>query len=174
MAEGIRFELTGKEQSLAQLGKAIAQTDDSAGLFDAIGAALVISTVDRFELETGPDGKKWPASLRAKTTGGKTLTDKGVLVGSITHNATSEGVEVGTNQIYAAIHQLGGTIKAKNGKYLKFKGGDGGFAMKASVTIPARPFLGIDDADEKEIAATATDWIMKPLGGSDGGADVRP
>lgn len=111
--DGVRFELAGSEEALGRLGAAVAATDDKRGLFDAIGAALVVSTQDRFERETGPDGEKWPASLRARTTGGKTLTDKGMLVGSLTHNATDAMVEIGTNLIYAAIHQLGGVIRAK-------------------------------------------------------------
>lgn len=174
MAEGVRLEITGHEEALSKLGAAIARTDDRQGLFDAIGAALVVSTQDRFERETGPDGKKWPVSIRAKETGGKTLTDTARLVGSITHNATAEKLEVGTNVIYAAIHQLGGRIEAKGGGRLKFRLPDGSFRTVGSVTMPQRPFLGLDDEDEKEIEATAADWIMAPLGGPAGGPDVRP
>lgn len=54
--------------------------------------------------------------------------DKTVLVG------------VGTNVIYARIHELGGTIKAKKGKYLKFYI-KGKFIQVKQVTIPARPYL---------------------------------
>jgi phage gpG-like protein len=60
--------------------------------------------------------------------------------------------------LYAAIHQLGGTIAAKDAPYLKFKIGDR-WASKKSVTIPARPFLGLDDDDEREIVRIGEDWI---------------
>jgi phage virion morphogenesis protein len=166
--EGVRIELKGSEQAIGRLRDVWAKTDDKQGLFDAIGASLVVSTQHRFERETGPDGKTWPASLRAETFGGKTLTDSARLVGSITHNATADGVEVGTNVIYAAIHQLGGIIRALGDGYLRFKGASG-WASKKSVTMPARPFLGLDDDDNKEIVALADDWLAKPLGGADVG-----
>lgn len=38
-------------------------------------------------------------------------------------------------------HEKGGTIKPKNGKYLRFQI-DGKWIMARSVTIPARPYLG--------------------------------
>ena len=47
----------------------------------------------------------------ALLTGGKTLIDSGRLLQSLTHNATDQGVEVGTNVIYAAVRRLGATIK---------------------------------------------------------------
>lgn len=42
---------------------------------------------------------------------------------------------------YARIHEEGGTILPKRGKYLVFKGSRG-WAKVTKVTIPARPFLG--------------------------------
>jgi phage gpG-like protein len=47
--------------------------------------------------------------------------------------------------VYAAIHQFGGVIKAKNVPYLRFKVGDR-WASKKQVTIPARPFFPVNDA----------------------------
>lgn len=42
---------------------------------------------------------------------------------------------------YARIHELGGTIKPKNGKALHFRADDGTFVTVKQVTIPARPYL---------------------------------
>ena len=98
-------------------------------MFDVIGQALVTSTVDRFERETGPDGRAWEPSQRALEEGGQTLTDKGLLRGSITHVARRDGVDVGTNVPYGAIHQFGS--------------GD----LERPKNIPARPYLGLDAAD---------------------------
>jgi phage virion morphogenesis protein len=175
MASGVRYELKGSEKALEHLDAVLKQTDDKKGLFDAIGAALVTSTAYRFEEGVGPDGYPWKTSFRVKRRGGKTLIDSGRMLNSITHNATAEMVEVGTNVIYAAIHQLGGTIEAKGGKdaYLTFKLADGTFRRTKSVAIPARPFLGLDDDDNKEIVAIADEWLARTLAGPDGGADVR-
>ena len=49
-------------------------------------------------------------------------------------------VLVGTHVIYAAIHEFGGTITAKNKPFLVFKVDDQWVRVK-SVTIPARPYL---------------------------------
>lgn len=86
------------------------------------------------------------------------------------HSAQSATVEIGTDVEYAAIHEYGGTIQAKNGKYLAIpvngasgsptKRGDlklrktgggtlvlvdpGGsiqYILKPSVQIPAQPYL---------------------------------
>jgi len=54
--------------------------------------------------------------------------------------AHSASVTIGTNVIYAAIHEFGGTIKAKNAPYLCFVV-DGNFVKTKSVEIPARPYL---------------------------------
>jgi phage virion morphogenesis protein len=117
---------------------------------DQIGSRLVLGTERRFEGEVGPDGKSWKKSRRAEE-GGRTLTDTARLVQSITHKVAGKSVMVGTNLIYAAIHQFGGTIRPRRGKYLRFRSG-GRYAQKQSVTLPARPFLGINASDEKAIA----------------------
>jgi phage virion morphogenesis protein len=158
------LELAGSNEALAALGVAIARAERPRELYDSVGRALVVSTQHRFEEEKDPAGAPWPASIRALADGGKTLTDSARLVGSMTHNASDTGLEVGTNVIYAAIHQVGGTITAKNGKALQFQIG-GQFVTVASVTIPARPFLGIDDDDEAEIEALAGEFLLAPLGG---------
>lgn len=47
---------------------------------------------------------------------------------------------IGTNLKYARIHEYGGTIRAINAPYLKFKIGNQ-WVQKKEVHIPARPFL---------------------------------
>ena len=116
----------------------------------AIGSFLETITRERFQSGQAPDGTAWKPSLRALITGGKTLLDTGRLVGSIVSEATDRSVEVGTNVIYAAIHQFGGTIRGKAGK-LQFRLANGQFVTKDAVTMPARPFLGVSSDDEQEI-----------------------
>ena len=62
--------------------------------------------------------------------------------------SNSPFAEIGTNLIYAPVHEFGATIHAKNGPYLKFKVGTKGMTRKGGswvsvpqVTIPARPFM---------------------------------
>lgn len=119
-------------------------------LSEGIGEALVSSTQQRFEDQERPDGSKWEPSLRAKNQGGVTLSDTGNLKKSIGYAASPAKVVVGTNAKYAAIHQLGGTIKGKKGK-LRFPLPGGGLAQVSQVTIPERAFLGLSGEDIKEV-----------------------
>jgi len=159
MAEGVGIRIDGTEAAGAVAAALAARADDPRGLFDRIGASLVVSTQQRFEAGREPDGSPWPPSVRALAESGQTLVQTGRLVQSLTHIPSEGQVEVGTNVLYAAIHQFGGTITAQPGKRLAFQvGGQKVFAKK--VTIPARPFLGIDQDDEAEIAAIAEDWLL--------------
>lgn len=54
--------------------------------------------------------------------------------------------KIGTDLVYAAIQEFGGTITAKNSPYLVFElrgidGIDGGLIRVRSVTIPAHPYM---------------------------------
>lgn len=104
------------------------------GLHKEIGDHLVASAQRRFREGTGPDGKEWEQSKRAKATGGRTLVDTARLRSSLARRAFPDRADVGTNVIYARIHQLGG--KAGRGHAVK---------------LPPRPYLGISDEDEKAI-----------------------
>ena len=132
--------------------------DNPRPAFDAIGALLVDSAKERFEREAGPGGVPWKKSRRAEEEGGRTLRDSGRLFDSITHNVLSDGVEVGTNVVYAAIHQLGGrtpprVIRPKNKRALYWPGAR--HPVKSvnhpGSDIPARPFLGVDEGDRRAI-----------------------
>ncbi|WP_051249153.1 phage virion morphogenesis protein [Inquilinus limosus] len=144
----------------AALGRVSERMTNARGLYDNIGAAMVVSTQARFEREQAPDGSPWPKSLRALIEGGNTLRLSGRLYQSITHLADDHGVEWGSDVEYARIHQMGGTIVPKAAGALHFKlPGDLGWRMAASVKMPARPYLGIDDDDTAEIVAQAEDWL---------------
>ncbi len=129
-------------------------------LMDEIGAYGELSTRERFEDGKGPDGTAWKPSARATQAGGQTLVDRARLLSSLTHNASAKGVEWGTNVVYAGIHQFGGKIKAKTAKGLAFRVG-GKFVRVKSVTMPARPYLGVSTADAGEIEAIVSDWMAR-------------
>lgn len=115
-------------------------------------AALGESTTRmRFRTETAPDGTKWKKSMRAALSGGKTLTKDGHLGDSASAGYGSNYAEWGLNRVYAAIHHFGGVIRAKAGGMLRFRLANGGYATVASVTIPARPALGVNEDDRDDI-----------------------
>ena len=129
-------------------------------LMETIGETLVSSTVRRFEEGKDPDGNAWEPTGR----GGQILADKGRLKSSMVYEAGPDMVVWGSNVEYAAIHQYGGEIKAKNGPYLTFKIASGNFVRVKSVTIPARPYLGVSKDDKEEIRYMMRAYIARGLG----------
>ncbi len=70
--------------------------------------------------------------------------DTGNLKDSVHTVETSDDTDnpiatVGTDCIYAHIHEYGGTIRAINGPYLHFKTSDGKWVKISQVTMPPRP-----------------------------------
>jgi phage virion morphogenesis protein len=112
-----------------------------------IGATVEASVIKNFQAGGRPGGWKAlsPVTL-AKKKGGSILIGKGFgggLMGSISYKAENDAVMVGTNKKYAAIHQFGG--QAGRGR---------------KVSIPARPFLMVQDEDWHGIKDQLADYIM--------------
>jgi len=144
----------------AQLAGLIAKGSDMSPLMATIGNILEGSTRTRLrDTNVAPDGAAWPPSMRAQYDGGKTLYDRGGLANSIHNIPGSDQVEVGTNLIYAGIHQTGGTIVPKTAGALRFALPGGGFATVGKVTIPARPYLGISAEDREDIGAAVVEYF---------------
>lgn len=132
------------------------------GVLNSIAEGLRTSTVERFTEEKSPEGKSWKPSIRAREEGGKTLTKTTQLKTSIRSEVSDSGLAVGTNDIRAATHQFGDerTIRAKNKPYLAFQiGGQWKRVTAVKVNIPARPFLGVSDADQQDIRDTLEEMM---------------
>jgi phage virion morphogenesis protein len=158
----LHFELDTKAAQAA-LNGLIKAGANLTPLMDLIGNYLRNETKHRFETGQAPDGRAWLPSWRAREEGGKTLMKSRHLWDSITHRAGNNFVEVGSNVIYAAVQQFGATIRAKAGGKLIFKIG-GGYRSMDQVTLPARPYLGMSQADPVEIGAIV-DTYLKTAGG---------
>lgn len=182
--EGIKI-VVDDAAVMGALGALQGKAENLAPAMAAIGAALLQSTQRRFERETGPDGAKWPRL--SPRTAAKRVTAKhrrghdnilrvtGRLYQSIVAESSETQAEVGTNVVYAAIHQLGGaiempereqTIHLSTGKRKRFvrtsaKRKDTRTVKVGahSVRIPARPFLGIDDADRQTVLEIVADHL---------------
>jgi phage virion morphogenesis protein len=142
-----------------QVAEMIRRGGDLRPALEEIGDMLVSETVGRFMRDEDPEGHPWKPSRRAEEEGGQTLSDSGILRNSITKEVSAASVEVGTPEIYGAIHQVGGTITAKDGPYLIFQAGDRWVCVR-QVEIPARQFLGITDRDTSE----AIEIVKRHLG----------
>ena len=158
--------------SLADLGLSDGFDDvataagDMTDLMGKIGSVLINGAQERIGVtNVSPDGVAWPQSLRAKEDGGPTLHDTGQLHRSITSLAAPDHVTIGSAEDYAGVHQSGATIKAKNGKGLSFTLANGEQVVVGSVTIPARPYLGISEEERAQIEDVTIAHFNSLLGG---------
>lgn len=158
-----------------------AGAEDMTDLMDLIGSVLINGARERIsDTNVSPDGVPWPPSLRVQVgaiaaaedgeevdiaKGGKTLHQSGALLNSITSAAAPQEVTVGSNLIYAGVHQAGATIKAKTAKGLHFTLANGESVMVGAVTIPARPYLGISDEERASIEDVTAVHFDELLGG---------
>lgn len=161
MTAGIIIEsyANGLEALGGALSRMAAQGQHPRPIWDAIGQYGESSTRMRFKNQAGPDRKRWVPSIRARQLGGQTLVQKARLLRSLSHNADNNGTSWGTNVIYAGVHQFGAVIKAKSAGALRFRMPGGGFVTVKQVTIPARPYLGVNAEDGREMLALAHDAV---------------
>lgn len=172
VTEGITID--GQIRARAVFDQILRRTEDMSPLMARIGAYGEESSMHRFETETGPDGKKWQQSERAKATGGQTLSDTGRFRQSVTHRSDSASAEWGTNLIYAPPHQFGmdgeqpvaahiRRITQAFGRALSFPVFQSVGAFTRTMNTPARPVFGVDGDDEDEILALAEDYLAEVM-----------
>ena len=157
---GISIELTLDDvagaSGLARLEERLA---DRRPLFAQLAGYLEASTLNRFDTQTGPDGKRWKPSIRAQLRGGQTLVDHGLYRQSFTSDHGEDFAAAGTADQRAKILSFGGVIRAVRAKALFFKIPGGGAVAVKAVTIPARPVLGVDAEDRVEIGEIIRDYV---------------
>lgn len=134
--------------ALDRVLKSLPLGGDATPAFRSIGRIVKSGTQLRFRKQQTPDGVPWKKSKRVELEGGQTLRLTGKLQRSYTYSADHASVEVGSNDVRAAIHHFGG----KTGRGHK-------------VTLPARPALGASEADTDEIVATMNDFLGKRWSG---------
>lgn len=121
---------------------------DMKTAFSDIGEYLRLAHDDRFEAQESPDGTPWEPlnpkyAARKKKNADKILILDEFLRDTLAYEADADGVEFGSNRIYAATHQFGADDRG----------------------IPARPFLGISDDDEAEILEILRDFLADSVSG---------
>jgi phage gpG-like protein len=144
---------------------------------------LVSDVKRRFATSTTPEGTRWrPLKFKRPRGGDKPLLDTGRLMASITGRSSPTEIVVGTAHPAAPLHQFGGVVRPKKGKYLaipltkeaqragsprRLKGSKsvplfarkvegkwvGHFLLARKAVVPARPFLGLSRECERAVAA---------------------
>lgn len=143
------FEIKVEAKNVMSALDRLAHTgQDMSPVTRMIAQELERQTEKNFAAEGRP---KWLGiKPRKGREGGQILQDTGQLAASITSSHDATSATVGSNKVYAAIHQLGG----KTGRGHK-------------VTMPARPFLPIDaqghlqQEAEENILGLANDYLRR-------------
>jgi len=107
-------------------------------LHRAIGSSFLSRINLGFRRGVDPYGQSWAPVARA----GQPLRDTGRLQRSLTTQASNSQAAVGTNVIYAPVHQFGATIRPRVAPWLVFKVG-GKWVKTKKVNIKPRPFMPI-------------------------------
>ena len=130
------------------LGGILKRMGNPKSAMKILGAIARTSIVRNFEKGGRPT--KWqalsPETLKTKK-GTAILREQGMaggLMGAINYKPFSDKVVISANKVYAAIHHFGG--KAGRGK---------------KVTIPARPYMMVQDEDWVEMKAALGDFIVR-------------
>lgn len=162
-----KIDATAAAGAFARLAETVANPEP---VLRAIGTGGVSVTQTRFQEGVDPEGNAWAALNPAYATGKRgpgILRESGIrggLMGSITFRTTSDSVAWGSNKVYALIHQVGGTIMPKRGSRLFFTIGGMTVAAK-SVTIQARPYLGVGPREE-EMMLDVVEGALDRAGGA--------
>lgn len=147
-------------QVIQAFDRAATADDDLFELMDQIGRVLVNGARERIGVtNVSPEGVDWPKSLRAKEQGTPTLYETGRLMNSITAAPEPRQVIVGSNLIYAGVHQTGATIRPVTAGALFFTLANGVKVVAGEVTIPARPYLGVSRDDVEDIGDLTVAFI---------------
>lgn len=168
----VTFDAARLTGALNRLRFALARPEE---VTEPIGLRLRDNWQDRFRTEAGPDGTPWaplhpvyaeikrgPGILRGPNWSRSGLNNS---LNSLAYTASGWTVEIGSNKIYAAIHQFGGTIKPVRAKVLTLRTAGGAiWGAAKQVTIPARPYLGLSAEDARDVLEVVEDWQARALG----------
>jgi phage virion morphogenesis protein len=153
----------------AALGRVAAAAENAGPLMRVIAGIMHDEVEENFAQQGRPRWLGLKAPVAKRRQGGMILQDSGQLAASIEQGSDAKSAWVGTNKIYAAIHQLGGKtrahdIKPRYKKALKFGGRYAKVVHHPGSTIPARPFLVITPSGERRILSAVNDYLRKAGG----------
>jgi phage virion morphogenesis protein len=161
-------------QAVSYYDGLLARAGNPRPAYTAIGEYLIRAGDQNFARQQSPDGRRWAPNTRltierylagALKNGSKLLDKKGRLnskgslfvsskkilqgrTGMLRHRLfyrlVSDGVEYGSPEVYAAMQQFGG----KKSAYPHLLG-----------DIPARPFIGLSQGDEKTVVSIMAAYL---------------
>ena len=148
MPEPIEIKIDDREiQQL--LKKLISKTENLRPLMKNIAGIMLDSVEENFEKEGRPN--RWTSlaklTIKQRTKKGywpgRILQVRGDLAASITSKSDENSAVVGTNKVYASIHQFGG---------------DAGRNKRVKIT--ARPYLKLTEGDINQVLSVTKEYLI--------------
>ncbi|MGM3162397.1 phage virion morphogenesis protein [Dickeya undicola] len=173
----IKYNITDFENGLGEL---IQRLEHREPLMREMAAAMHDAVEENFASQGRPAWAGWSPRYAKKREGGKILQKSGRLAASISEYSDNDNATVGTNVVYARIHQEGGTIniaaRSQQAHYKKDKSGRWRFSSAAAaektqwntlgsykIKMPARPFLHITEPDVDRMETTAQNYLQRVI-----------
>lgn len=149
----IKFDSDRVFDVLGRLQRSVA---DASPVMAQIAGVMHDAVEENFAQQGRPKWLGLKAPVSKRRSGGMILQDSGQLAASIEPGSDSTSAWVGTNKVYAAIHQFGGqtrphVILPRNKKALAFGGRVVKKVNHPGSKIPARPFLSLTPEDENNV-----------------------
>lgn len=138
------IKMDGADAVREKLREVARRCENLSPVMRAIGDRVVRQTFERFNRGgPAPSGRPWlpPKIPNPRRRGTLRVTDQlrdSIHYQLIGHNAVS----IGSNKVYAAIHQFGG--RSREGWY-----------------VPARPYLGLSRENSDEILGIINEYLMR-------------
>ena len=153
--KGLHIDITVDDSEVRVYFAGLARRAVDLGpVMEELGDVLKDEAMESFERERDPEtGEPWAAwsaaTVRYRQRVGKYPGEKlalsGRLKASIHATAHGDRVEVGTDVVYSAVHQLGADFSI--------------ISTRRRVRIPARPYLGVSPEGWDEIEATVLGYL---------------
>lgn len=176
----ITYNVTDFENALGELIKKLEHREP---LMRELAAAMGDAVEENFKNQGRPEWMGWKSNAYwAKRRGGKILQRSGRLASSISQQSSNDEALVGTNVVYARIHQEGGSInipaRSQRAYYHQRKDGslNNRFARKSKanysewntipgyqIKMPARPFLHLTESDVDGMEETAKTYLQRVI-----------
>lgn len=150
------LSLTIDDAGVERLAERIRSLGRSLGQRQELMAAIAFEGENQTrrrisEEKTAPDGTPWPSwspgYAATRSPGTSLLEGGGELIDSIVSTADDDAAEWGSNLVYFAIHDQGGTDDMAPGP----------------AAIPRRQMLGLSQDNEADIQRIVDDWIERRL-----------
>lgn len=150
-----------------KLNKLIAGIQDASPLMRIIEGDMMDEVEENFAQQGRPKwlGFKYTPNEKRGGTSAKLLQHTGQLASSVIGRSDKNTAAVGTNKVYARIHQQGGKtkphlIKPRNKKALAFNGIVVKQVNHPGSDIPARPYLKISEPGEQNIISHTSQYLQ--------------